>query len=76
MAELGDQGETRLAVAALFASLVEALRERDESLPSRFDAALERIWRQMRDYESSPIGALETLKWTSELMKSLAETRG
>ena len=69
MPKLDDHAQTRLAFAALFAALVTALRESDSELPSRFDNALGRIYAEMKHYDSQPIGALETLRWVSELLK-------
>ena len=65
---LDDQAQTRLALAALFAALAETLGERDESFPSRFDNQIEKIYRQMEDYQSEPIQTLETLRWAHELI--------
>jgi hypothetical protein len=73
--QLGDQDQTRLALASLFAALVQTLGERDEAFVPEFDRRLERIYREMEDYESNPIGALQTLRWTHELIRS-QETPG
>lgn len=48
--QLGDQAQTRLVVAALFVALVRALRGLDESVPSRVEAELERLFHKIRDY--------------------------
>ncbi len=66
---LDDHAQTRLALAALFAALVQTLRERDEYLAERFDEHIERLYRTMEDYESDPIKTLETLRWTHELLR-------
>ena len=66
---LDDQAQTRLAVAALFAALAQTLREQDESFPSRFEENVDRIYHQMKNYESVPIQAMEALRWTNELVR-------
>ena len=66
--KLDDQAQTRLALAALFAALARTLGEQDKSFPSRFDRHVQKFYREMEDYQSGPIGALETLRWTHELV--------
>lgn len=66
---LDDQEQTSLALAALFAALAQTLGEQDKSFPSRFDANLERIYREMEDYPSNPTRTLETLAWVHELLR-------
>ncbi|WP_420406148.1 hypothetical protein [Nisaea sp.] len=65
---LNDQAQTRLAIAALFAALARTLGEQDESFPQRFDAHLEKFYREIREFPSDPIGTLETLKWAGEML--------
>lgn len=60
MARLSEQAQTRLAVAALTAALVKTIGERDKSFASLFIKELERHYRNMEDYETHPIGAMET----------------
>ncbi len=60
--QLSDQAQTRLALASLFAALVQTLGERDEAFVPKFEERLEHLYREMDDYESNPIGALETLR--------------
>ena len=67
--QLDDQSQTRLAMAALFAALAQALGESDKFFPSRFGSELEKLYLAMRDYPSGPLRAMETLKWTNELMR-------
>ena len=57
-----------LALASLFAALVQTLGERDEAFVPMFEHRLEQLYRKMEDYESNPIGALEALRWTRELI--------
>jgi hypothetical protein len=66
---LADQAQTRLAVAALFVALVRALRGLDESVPSKVEAELERLFYRLRDYPADTAGATETLRWASELLR-------
>ena len=47
-----------LALASLFAALVQTLGERDEAFVPMFEHRLEQLYRKMEDYESNPIGAL------------------
>jgi hypothetical protein len=72
--QLDDQAQTRLAVAALFVALVRTLGEQDQSVPARFDENLERLYRDMEDYPSNPVGALETLRWTHEMLRKQRQT--
>ncbi|KKK79218.1 hypothetical protein LCGC14_2835720 [marine sediment metagenome] len=66
---LDDQAQTRLALASLFVALVQTLGEQDKSFPSRFEKNVERIYREMEDYESEPIQTMETLRWAHELIR-------
>jgi hypothetical protein len=72
---LNDQDQTRLALAGLFVALARTLGGQDESFPSRFDANIERVYREMEDYPLEPLGAMETLRTAHELLreKSLAD---
>jgi hypothetical protein len=70
---LDDQAQTRLAVAALAAAFAETLREQDGSFPSRFASNLETLYREMSDYPSEPTGALETLRWTRDLLTTVRD---
>ena len=70
MAQLSEQAQTRLAVAALTAALVKTIGERDKSFSSLFMKELDRHYRNMEDYDTHPTGAMETLRWTKELIQS------
>lgn len=69
MPALSDQAQTRLALASLFAALVKTLGTQDADAPHRFVRAVERMYRDMEDIESQPIGAMETLRWAKELIE-------
>ena len=71
MAKSSPIDQTRLAVAALTACIVQAIGEQDEGFRARFDRNLEKAYKDIRDMELSHIGALETLKWTSEFLQKL-----
>jgi len=66
-----DQDQTRMAMAALFAALIEVLREQDKSAPSKADEALRRLYEKIKHWESDPIHVLETLKWAGEMVREL-----
>jgi hypothetical protein len=63
--------QTRLALAALTACLVDALGERDPSFKAKFEANLETTYNNIRELETRHIGALEILHWTREFLKEL-----
>jgi hypothetical protein len=69
--KLNDQAQTQLALAALFAALAKTFGEQYESFPSRFVANLERLHQKMKGWEGDPMVAMETLRWTSEILKDL-----
>jgi hypothetical protein len=64
-----DQGQTMLAVAALFAALVRALRAQDDDLPSRFAFELERLFHKIRDDPDMPDETLEALRWANRFLR-------
>lgn len=72
MAQLSDQDQTRLALACLFAALAQTLGEQYQSFLPKFEQNLHRVYDEVREYESSPIGTMETLRWTSEILKKRA----
>lgn len=63
--------QTRLALAALAAAFAKALGESDSTFSSRFSSALHAVYDEVREGPASNIGAMETLKWTQELMKQI-----
>ena len=69
MSLLDDQDQTRLAMAALFAALVKALEKRDLISRKEVEAEVGKIYQHVRDNPTQAKGALETLRWTSELLK-------
>jgi hypothetical protein len=54
--ELDDQGQTRLAIAALFAALVKALERRDVTAVSVFKDRLEEASHEIRNSPTSAPG--------------------
>jgi hypothetical protein len=70
---LGNRDQTSMAMAALFAALVEALRKDDTELPLRFNRQLEKIWRLWEGLENAPDEAMQTLRWTSYLIREIGK---
>ena len=71
MAELSEEAQTRLAVASLAAALVKALDERLPGIQASFEGNLRKLYDQGKEVEFPSIGALETIKWTGELLLDL-----
>jgi hypothetical protein len=71
MAELPDDAQTRLALAALAASLVKALDGRWPGLGEDFVSNLSHSYQQVTDVDVTSVGLLEALKWTSEFYRDL-----
>ena len=73
--------QTRLAMAALSACLVDALGESEPAFQARVEANLEEanlehVYNIIRDMEgSSNVAAMEILHWTREFLKELQNTR-
>ena len=68
--------QTRLAMAALSACLVDALGESEPAFQARVEANLEHVYNIIRDMEgSSNVAAMEILHWTREFLKELQNTR-
>jgi hypothetical protein len=65
---LDDEAQTRLGVAALAAAFARTLGEQDDTFLQRFDKQLEGVYRELED-GSEPIGAMELLRWTHEMLK-------
>jgi len=55
--QLGDQDQTRLALACLFASLAQTLGEQDRAFVPKFEQHLDRMYAQVKDYEPAHGGA-------------------
>jgi hypothetical protein len=68
--------QTRLAMAALSACLVDALGESEPAFQARFKENLEHAYNNIRDMEGSNVAAMEILHWTREFLKELQNTRG
>lgn len=64
--------QTRLAIASLAACTAVALGESQESFLPRFEEAMKEVWHHLRDESTvANVGAMETLKWTHELIQVL-----
>lgn len=68
MAELSDQDQTRLALAALFAALAGALGERDKSFPEAFSRHLFALHEELTADGRGEAGVMDALRWTHEMM--------
>ena len=73
MAELSNEDQTRMAMAALFAALVKAMSVSDPQLPKRVSENLETMYRHGKDWPSQPIHMLETLRWAHEQIVLLSD---
>lgn len=63
--------QTRLAIAALTASIVQALDEQSPGVRARVLANMEKMYMSLREAQVSHIGAMETLSWTREFLVEL-----
>ena len=68
--------QTRLAMAALSACLVDALGEGEPAFQVKVEANLEHAYNIIREMEGSNVAAMEILHWTREFLKELKTTRG
>jgi len=66
-----DQDQSRLALAALTACIVQALHEPQGDLRTRFVQLLERAYHKMRDHAVDNSKAMETLHWTKQILREL-----
>jgi hypothetical protein len=66
-----DLDQTRLALAALAACIVRALGEDGPDVLTNFEKYMEKIYGQLREGPASNVGAIETLIWTKEFLRSL-----
>jgi len=71
MAKPNPIDQTQLAIAALTACIVQSIDGQDAGFRARFERNLDITYKEIRDMELSHIGALETLKWTTEFLKNL-----
>lgn len=62
-----DQG--RLALATLAACFVKTFSESDSQFADRFEKYLSDAYDQLGDMPVSNVGAMETLKWTREMLR-------
>ncbi|MBD9395463.1 hypothetical protein [Acidovorax sp. ACV01] len=67
LAEPVDQG--RLALATLAACFAKTFSESDTHFADRFEKHLGEAYNQLRDMPASNTGAMETLKWTREMLR-------
>ncbi len=73
LAQPCDSTQTRMAIAAHFAALVDALGQTSPSLANGFFHNLQRIQQMETDagHAQTHLYLLETLSWTTELMQKL-----
>ena len=64
-----EDDQTRMALAALFGALVRSMDEVNPGLQAKFCRHLEETHASMKDYDSHPIKALETLILTHDYVK-------
>jgi hypothetical protein len=67
---LSDTEQVVLTLATLFAALAKTLGEQDETFVLRFDEHIEKLYRELKDYQSEPLIALAGLRETSKLLKA------
>lgn len=68
-----DLDQTNLALAALFAALVQILREGEGDVRQSALDALDRIYLHLRNLPTSAIGAMSTVQWARELIRKLPD---
>ena len=70
MATASDDGleQARLAIAALLASLVQTIADKDQTFADRFDERVKGWYANMR--ESGNMDALALLSWTREAVRA------
>ena len=66
---LDDQAQTRLGMAALFVALVRSLDGQEGAVLPKVEAELEQLYYTIRNYPADWRGALEMLRWTSDLLR-------
>lgn len=69
MPKLGEDTETRMAVAALAAAIIQSVENTIPGLSALVIGELDALQHELRYWESEPTGALEALRWTSELLQ-------
>lgn len=66
---MNDPSQNRIAIAALFAALVEALDEKSSGLARSFARHLAETQARLSEGTADNRGALETLSWTKALLR-------
>jgi hypothetical protein len=69
MPKLGEDAETRLTVAALAAAIVRSAEHIIPGLSAHAIVELDALQNEMRYWDSEPTGAIETIRWTRELLE-------
>lgn len=64
--------QTNLALAVLTACIVQALDESQAGVRSRFEENLGKAYHSLRDGGVAGTECLETLRWTQDILKTLA----
>ena len=67
--QLSDQDQTRMALAALTACVVQSLKLNGVIRSADFEKSLEVAYGDIRDMGLDTLGALQTLSWTREILK-------
>lgn len=68
---LSDQVQTRRALAALAACIVQTLHESDSTVRPNFERHLSRLYRHVQDQGGDDLAVLELLKMTQEALDAL-----
>ncbi|HZS81750.1 MAG TPA: hypothetical protein VFA50_02700 [Stellaceae bacterium] len=63
--------QTRLALAAVAACIVQALGEQEPDVQAKVEKNMEKLYMSLREGPVSNVGAMETLRWTKEFLKEL-----
>ena len=66
---MDDLSQNKMAIAALFAALVEALDEKSNGLALSFARHLDETQTKLRENEVDHQGVLETLAWTRSFLR-------
>jgi len=70
MAHLDDHGQTRLALATLFAALAQTLSEEDGRFAATFSSKLDGFCRDLENDAYPPQLTVQTLRWTRDLLRA------
>lgn len=66
---MNDPSQSQMAIAALFAALVEALNEKSDGLARSFAQHIDETQARLREAAADNRGVLETLSWTKALLR-------